>query len=182
MQRASTALVSSARRVQQQFDGGLELALVQAVDSWQNGGPGARDRLGDPHAIVLESELVVALAARLRAAPWAEVGCTTSGAADSSASHAERTLDAAHRRAHEGRAALRQRPLHAAAARISAQAPSLRRPGQPRLSAAGLIRVAHPVTAGECALSFACCSRAHSELNLPCTHTPRPSCMRMVTS
>ena len=71
--QGQTSLLSRAQRVQQDYDlqleEGLFLDLAARVTSrtrdWQ--------RLGDPRSIILESELVIRLAARLRTAPWATV-------------------------------------------------------------------------------------------------------------
>jgi len=58
--------------VQQRYDSGLEGDVLRSIQAWDvSCGPHRRQT--DPHAIVLESELVGHLAARLRAAPWDEV-------------------------------------------------------------------------------------------------------------
>ena len=67
--QGQTSLLSRAQRVQQDYDlhleEGLFLDLAARVKldirDWQ--------RLGDPRTIVLKSELMVTLAARLRTAP-----------------------------------------------------------------------------------------------------------------
>ena len=71
--RGSTPLASYACRVQQQANDDIEGKLVEALSAWQNGSASDRQRLGEPHTIVLESEMVPSLAARLRGAPWMEV-------------------------------------------------------------------------------------------------------------
>jgi len=71
--QGQTSVLRRAQRVQQDFDlqleEGLFLDLAARVKSntcdWQ--------RLGDPRSIVLESELMITLAARLRTAPWPHV-------------------------------------------------------------------------------------------------------------
>ena len=71
--QGQTSLLGRAQRVQQEYDlhleEGLFLDLAARVQlstrDWQ--------RLGDPRTIILESELMITLAARLRTAPWATV-------------------------------------------------------------------------------------------------------------
>jgi len=71
MQRGSPALATVAGLVRRRFDTAIEADLLKAVEAWQDGGPPQRQCTDDPHSIVLGSQLVVTLAARLRAAPWA---------------------------------------------------------------------------------------------------------------
>ncbi len=71
--RGSTSLLSRALRVQQHFDPQLENELFRDVLAYRTASPRERQRLGDPHGIVLESDLLVKLAARLRRAPWVKV-------------------------------------------------------------------------------------------------------------
>ncbi len=78
--QGSTLLAASARMVQQESDGDREAALQLDLATWQQDDAGDRQRLGDPHTIVLESELVARLAARLRATPWADVASGRTGA------------------------------------------------------------------------------------------------------
>ncbi len=77
---ASTLLASYARRVKKEADDGAERKLVEALSGWLNGSASERQRLGEPHSIVLETDLVASLSARLRTAPWMEVVTAASGA------------------------------------------------------------------------------------------------------
>ena len=65
--------MSRAQRVQQGFDLHLEEGLFRDLHACLEGGPADRQLLGDPQSIVLESDLVVSLATRLRSAAWAKV-------------------------------------------------------------------------------------------------------------
>ncbi len=69
----STPLADYAGRVQQQYDRDAEQNLSEALDAWLDGSSRIRQRLGEPSTIVLETDLVPSLAARLRSAPWLEV-------------------------------------------------------------------------------------------------------------
>ena len=88
---ASTPLANCARRVEQRYDPGVEDELLQNVQNWQKGDPRVRRRLGDPGTIVLESDMVVRLSERLRAAPWTEV-VTAGASSDLQARGAESAL------------------------------------------------------------------------------------------
>jgi len=76
---ASTPLATCARRVEQRYDPDVEDELQQNVQHWQKGDPRVRRRLGDPGTIVLESDMVVRLSERLRAAPWTDVVTAAAG-------------------------------------------------------------------------------------------------------
>lgn len=75
--RGSASLVSRARRVQQHYDEHLEDDLSDLIACLElELSPSGRQQLGDPHALVLETRLVMRQAARLRAAPWQKVATT----------------------------------------------------------------------------------------------------------
>lgn len=71
--RGASEMLTLARRVEQQPDRDVEKALVHVLLAWLEAGRRERQRLGDPHSIVFESELVSRLSARLRSAPWSKV-------------------------------------------------------------------------------------------------------------
>ena len=68
-----TSLATAALRVQQSYDSEIEQTLLPELLARRDGTPDDRRRLGDPSTIVLESEAVIRLAARLSSAPWADV-------------------------------------------------------------------------------------------------------------
>ena len=68
-----TSLLSRARCVQQQFNPHLEDELFRDLFACREATPRERKRLGDPHSIILESDAVTRLTARLRSAPWPKV-------------------------------------------------------------------------------------------------------------
>ena len=69
----SSSLLSRALCVQQQFNRYLEDELCRHLFAYRNASPPERQRLGDAHSIVLESDVVIKLAARLRSVPWPKV-------------------------------------------------------------------------------------------------------------
>ena len=69
----STVLAKGAGCVQQRFDDHVEGMLLPLLAKWQKLSPRDQRRMGDPATIVLETELVASLSARLRAAPWQQV-------------------------------------------------------------------------------------------------------------
>jgi len=71
--QGSTLLAASARRVQQHFNEDIEAELSTQLHDWQEGDFHQRQLLGDPGSVVLGSELVVVLGARMRGAPWRDV-------------------------------------------------------------------------------------------------------------
>lgn len=71
--QGSTPLANFACSVRQQHDDEPEDKLLQALHEWRGGTSDDRRRLGDPHAIVLDTGTVRSLAARLRDAPWTRV-------------------------------------------------------------------------------------------------------------
>ena len=67
----STPLARGASCVQQDHcDSDTEDAFAYFLIIWLDGTSRVRRQLGNPHTIVLETELVVRLATRLRNAPW----------------------------------------------------------------------------------------------------------------
>ena len=77
--RGAMSLASRAQCVQQDFDLHLEESLFHDLCASVGSSTRHRQRLGDSHSIVLESELIPTLAARLRTAPWAQVVAARSG-------------------------------------------------------------------------------------------------------
>ncbi len=94
--RRSTPLATCASRVQQLFDEDVEYELAQKLKKWFSGSPRDRRRLGDPGTIVLESELVAVLGARLRAERGAVVAFPATAREDSRISAAVSALQLLH--------------------------------------------------------------------------------------
>ena len=81
----STPLASYACRVQQQLDNDVEPKLVDALSAWLMAALPTALRIGEPHSVVLGSELLSCLAARLRCAPWKTVVTAVPGTASHAA-------------------------------------------------------------------------------------------------
>ena len=71
---ATAALVAVASRVQESYDPGADSAFELALTDLDAASPAEQRQLGDPLAVVAETEVVTRLGERLRAAPWQSMG------------------------------------------------------------------------------------------------------------